>query len=246
MYIPVQCLDAYNVLLQPTNQLKFNNASINAANELGIFSGDLTNYGLEFIAEAGTVEAKSLDSDFLVQNGAMTINAEGYVNIGNLNYVFIDGAPLNPTDLTITTQNNAIQITGENTISGDMTLTVVNSGEIHFYNNSVTTIGGNLLVNNPNNMSIIRDNAELYANNIEINGNSLSFADDSYIEATNDITLTSYYLSLGETTVVAGNDINLAPTGRLYIDGSSITAGNALNISSGDITTQGTYILSGQ
>ncbi|MEW5820399.1 MAG: leukotoxin LktA family filamentous adhesin, partial [Cyanobacteriota bacterium] len=208
-----------NVTLNPVNELYFDNASVNATNQFSIYSGDLANYNFRFIAQPGTIEAGSLDSDFLVQNGIMTINSSQNVSLGNLDYIFIGGTALNPTGLNINANN--VYLYGENSISGDINLNATN--EATFYDESTTTATGDIFATAP---EVYVSGSEVYANNIDLSGDRIYIGDgsyDNYIEATNNITI--------------------APADYLYVDKGSITAGNTLDISGGDILNEGIYFI---
>ncbi|MEW5821533.1 MAG: hypothetical protein AB1782_15175 [Cyanobacteriota bacterium] len=119
-----QLIASNNVTINPERELEFEETSIYAGNLLTINGGDIDQYGIIFVPAKGTIEAGSLSSDFLVQNGDMNIISTDEdadeIRIGNLDHIYIGGNPLNISNLYLQSKYS-IEFDGDITVSGDIT-----------------------------------------------------------------------------------------------------------------------------
>lgn len=211
-----------NISIDPTGRLDFNAAIINTSNQLTINGGNITDNGLIFTPES--IVAGSLVSDFLTQNGAITLTSNESLNIANLNAITIGGSGLNITDLTLTagetatiggaiTVSNNIDLIGKivevsagSTINAGNNLTLDPTESIHVYGGDITVT--NLLTLNRGSSNIL--GLALKADSIT--AGSLS---SDFLVQNGDLDLSDiaggdiYLLNLDNNFTIGGNPINL-------------------------------------
>ena len=214
-------LDAYNINLSPYHRLNLNYASLYADNQLTLNSSNLAERGITFIPNYGSIVAGSLVSNFLTPNAPLNIVSEGSIDIGNLDYITIDGNPLNTTEINLTSNDDNVSLYGDNTIPGDIILTSNDDGSVNVYSSSNIITGGVF-------------NATSYGYDIRIGDNSVVMAQNGINLTVNstdsNVTIDVDYQSVLDTPVDI-NLINNSEDGDVIISSeTTLTAGHDINI----------------
>jgi filamentous hemagglutinin family protein len=205
-----------DVTIDPTSYLKIAGGSLHADGQLNIYGGDIAGQGIWFDAGTGSIEAGSLDSDFLFQNGDLDITSIDDIYIANLDHVTIGGAALNPSNIYLTAGDN-VYLRGDTSTTGDIELSAGYRVEISNYSNIYA--GGNISIDSGNETRIQYSYVEA-AGNMLIEGN--------YVEL--------YYI-YGDNGLKAEN-ITINPSDKLYAYNIEMDVTNQLEINSGNDLSQ--------
>jgi filamentous hemagglutinin family protein len=212
-------IQAQNINIQPIQMLEISDCEIQASNLLTVNKPEW-----EIHLNPQIIEAGSLNSDFMGQNSPIDIDIVGHVTIGNIDNIFIGGAPLNPSLINLT--GYSVTLSGNNSTTGDMNIATTNY--------PVTVYGTNSAGNDINLISndyIIGSNASITA------GNNIIFSRRTAgdIEISDTGILTPYEIDKVNGNIVIGNHPNTnSLTDNVNINQSIYTDGNSIEFNSND------------